>query len=63
MSEELRNLLAEYLGELSYKLENAFDWIESDAIKEKINAVEILLDCKKTDFKITLDKIKEIIKA
>ena len=44
MSEELRNLLAEYLGELSYKLENAFDWIESDAIKEKINAVEILLD-------------------
>jgi len=51
MSEELINLLAQYLGELCYNLEKNFGYIESDPIKEKIKAIEILLDLRKTDLK------------
>jgi hypothetical protein len=44
MKEELQNLLAEYLGELMYRDENTFDWIEKEKIIEKINAVNVLLE-------------------
>jgi hypothetical protein len=43
MNEELKNLLCVYLGELLFKFENEYDWINRDGISEKINAVNVLL--------------------
>lgn len=59
MTDELQNLLSVYLGELLYKHENTFDWIEKAAVTRKINAVNELLEIgeKKKTF---TDAIKEI---
>ena len=45
----LNNLLAEKLGELLYQKDNCFDWEEKDNIKEKINAIYVLLDIDKKE--------------
>jgi hypothetical protein len=43
MNEELKSLLCVYLGDLLFKIENEYDWIEREGVIEKINAVNVLL--------------------
>lgn len=59
MNQQLEDLLAVYLGELLYKKDNCFDWIEVEKLKEKINAVYVLLGVEKKE-KSFMEAIKEI---
>lgn len=44
MTSSLKMALCEYLGELMYYKGQTHDWIASEEITEKINAVNVLLD-------------------
>lgn len=46
MKEELKDLLLEHLGELLYNYENNDDYNDKLIAKDKIKAVETLLDIK-----------------
>jgi hypothetical protein len=40
----LTDALCTYLGTLLYQRDNTHDWIEKDALTEKISAIYVLLD-------------------
>jgi hypothetical protein len=62
MNEVLKNELCQYLGELMYKHEHEFDWILKDALAEKINAINKLLDIDKHE-KTWYEKVAEKLKT
>lgn len=49
MNETLKNELCQYLGELIYQNENEFDWFLKNKIREKIKAVDKILDIEKQE--------------
>jgi hypothetical protein len=61
MNKELESLLSTYLGELLYKLDTTFDWIERGKVTERINAVNVLLGipCKMEG---TMQRLHQFIK-
>jgi hypothetical protein len=62
MKKELIDLLSVYLGELLYKHETTFDWIEKDQVSRQINAVYTLLDIDKKEHTFN-DTAREILKT
>lgn len=48
MNEILRNELCTYLGELKQEYETTHDWIEKEELGSKINAIEFILNVRKT---------------